>query len=147
MPHTVEFFWWWLQLCFKPHLDRRFAHKVMARQSCGSPNFVNFGTPTWESRDKMTFGSWLVTMQKKNYNGEGDGIPKFEPWWICVCLWFVRAPKVLKLHTNWLAPKPFGRFKLSLSMENNGKVGAQGTLPSSQHFRRVEGRVGTSGWD
>jgi hypothetical protein len=23
-----------------------------------SPNLRNFGTPTWESRDKMTFGCW-----------------------------------------------------------------------------------------
>jgi len=28
----------------------------MGLQSCGSPNLRNFGTPTWESLDKMTFG-------------------------------------------------------------------------------------------
>ncbi len=31
--------------------------------------------------------------------------PKSGPWWIlwiCVCPWLVRAPKALKLHTNWL---------------------------------------------
>jgi hypothetical protein len=41
---------------FKPHLNQRFAHKVMGPQSRRSPNFGNFGTPTWESRDKMSFG-------------------------------------------------------------------------------------------
>ncbi len=38
------------------HLNRRSTHKVMDPQSCGNPNFGNFGTPTWESRDKMPFG-------------------------------------------------------------------------------------------
>ncbi len=47
---------WGLQLCFKPHLNCRSAHKVMGPQSCKNPNFGNFGTPTWESRDKMAFG-------------------------------------------------------------------------------------------
>jgi len=34
----------------------RCARKVMGLQSCGSPSCENFGTPTWESRDKMLFG-------------------------------------------------------------------------------------------
>jgi hypothetical protein len=34
-----------LQLCFRPHPDRRSAHKVIALQSRASPNFGNFGTP------------------------------------------------------------------------------------------------------
>jgi hypothetical protein len=42
---------------FQPHLNRRFLDKVMGPQSHGSPNFGNFETPTWESRDKMSFGS------------------------------------------------------------------------------------------
>jgi hypothetical protein len=45
-----------LQLCFRPHLNRRSAHKVMRPQNHGSPNFGNFGTPIWESRDKKPFG-------------------------------------------------------------------------------------------
>jgi len=45
-----------LQLCFRHHYDRRSAHKVMGLQSHGSPNFGNFGTPIWESRDKKSFG-------------------------------------------------------------------------------------------
>ncbi len=44
-----------LQFCFKPHLNRRFVDKVMAPPSYGSPNFGNFGTPTWESWNKMPF--------------------------------------------------------------------------------------------
>jgi hypothetical protein len=37
-------------------LNLRFAREVMDPQSCESPNFGNFGTPTWEFRDKMPFG-------------------------------------------------------------------------------------------
>jgi hypothetical protein len=37
-------------------------------------------------------------------------------------------------------PKPLARFKLSPNMETVERLGAQGTLPSSQHFRGVEGR-------
>jgi hypothetical protein len=45
-----------LELCFKPHPDRRFAHKVIAQQSYESFDFGIFGTPIWESWDKRPFG-------------------------------------------------------------------------------------------
>jgi hypothetical protein len=35
-----------LQLCCKPHLNRRSTRNVMDPQSHGSPNLGNFGTPT-----------------------------------------------------------------------------------------------------
>ncbi len=38
--------WRGLQLCFRPHLNRRFSRKVMGPQSRGSLNLGNFGTPT-----------------------------------------------------------------------------------------------------
>jgi hypothetical protein len=38
-----------LQLCFRPHHNQRFKHKVMGPQSCGSLNSRNFRTPIWES--------------------------------------------------------------------------------------------------
>jgi hypothetical protein len=41
--------WQGLQLYFRPHLNWRFAHKVMGPQSCGSSSCGNFRTPTWES--------------------------------------------------------------------------------------------------
>jgi hypothetical protein len=47
--------------------------------------------------------------------------PKFGPWWVlwvCVCSWFVRAPKMLKLHTNqlvvWFVQVPVNNWCLSL---------------------------------
>jgi len=51
------------------------AHKVMGLQSYGSPNFENFGTPTWESQDKMTFGCTKYTIRRKVMAS-----PKFGPW-------------------------------------------------------------------
>jgi hypothetical protein len=54
----LESSWRGIQLCFRPHFNQRSAYKVMGLQSHKSPNFENFRTPTWESRDKMTFGCW-----------------------------------------------------------------------------------------
>ncbi len=47
----------------------------------------------------------------------------------------------------WRAPKPLGRLKLSLSMETSERWGVRGMLPSSQHFKGVEGHAGALGWD
>ncbi len=38
-------------------------------------------------------------------------------------------------------------LKCDSQTENNGKRRSRGMFPSSQHFRRVEGRVGALGWD
>ncbi len=48
----LERSWWRLQLCFRPHLNWRFAHNVMGLQSCGIPNFGN---------DIWVLDSWLST--------------------------------------------------------------------------------------
>ncbi len=86
-----------LQLFFRPHFNRRFARKVMGPQSRGSPSCGNFGTPTWESRDKNDI--WVrVLWPGIEYTISENVVasPKSEPWWvlwICVCPWFVRAPK------------------------------------------------------
>ncbi len=52
----LESYWRGIQLCFRPHRNRRFAQEVMRFQSDGSPSCWNFGTPTWESWDKKPFG-------------------------------------------------------------------------------------------
>jgi hypothetical protein len=44
-----------LQVCFRPHPDQRSEQGVVNIQSLGSPNRDNFGTPLWESREKMSF--------------------------------------------------------------------------------------------
>jgi hypothetical protein len=51
----LEKFQWGLQLCLRPYLNPRFAHKVIRPQSRENPNFGNFETPIWELGDKMTF--------------------------------------------------------------------------------------------
>jgi hypothetical protein len=52
---SLESSWQGLQLFFGPHCNRRFAHQVMRPQNYKSPNYGNFGTHTWESRDKNPF--------------------------------------------------------------------------------------------
>jgi hypothetical protein len=44
-----------LQIFFRPRLHWRSSREVMGPQSYKSPNHGNFGTPTWESRDKKPF--------------------------------------------------------------------------------------------
>jgi hypothetical protein len=45
-----------LQDCFKPHPNQRFEQEIMDAQSPGSPTRDSFGTPPWESREKVPFG-------------------------------------------------------------------------------------------
>jgi hypothetical protein len=59
-----------LQLCFKPHLNRRFAHKVMRPQSCQNLNFKNFGTP------KCHLDVGFMERHIVYYKGEGGGFPQ-----------------------------------------------------------------------
>jgi len=81
--HTLESSQRRLQLCFKSHFDPRFARKVMGLQSRKSPNLGDFGTPTWESRDKKPFG--CGPRVEYTINGKVVASPKFESWWVlCV---------------------------------------------------------------
>jgi hypothetical protein len=93
-----------LQLYFKPHPDRRSAHKVIAPQNCRSSNFGNFGTPIWESQDKKAIWMW-ASWRGAEYIIKGKVVasPKSGPWWILwvrICPWLVLAPKVLSQGTN-----------------------------------------------
>jgi hypothetical protein len=104
---------WRLQLCFRLHLDPRSARKVMGLQSCKSPNLGDFGTPTWESRDKKShLDVGPVERCKVYYKGEGGGFPQVRTVvsLMCPCCpWLVLAPKVLQLRTNhfvWVLCRP-----------------------------------------
>jgi hypothetical protein len=46
----------------------------MGPQSCGGPNFGNFGTP----RTKCHLGVGLVVRHRVYYKGEGDGFPQVQ---------------------------------------------------------------------
>jgi hypothetical protein len=101
----LESSWQGLQLCFRPHLNQRSASEVMGPQSHGSPNFGNFGTPTWESQDKCHLDVGLVERHRIYYKGEGGGFPQVRAMVSLVspsCPWFLLAPKVFQLCTNHL---------------------------------------------
>jgi hypothetical protein len=48
----------------------------MGPQSHGRPNSRNFGTPLWESRDKMPFECGPSGEAQSYYKGEGGGFPQ-----------------------------------------------------------------------
>jgi len=85
-----------LQLWFKARPDPSSARGVMTVQSPGTPTRDNFGTPTWESREKESFGCSLGgELQRILYGGR---------WWLPPspgrgessspsCLWLVLTPK------------------------------------------------------
>jgi len=114
-----------LQLWFKPHRDQTWKLGVMSSQSPKTPTRTvlgqfqdNFGTPTWEFREKEPFGCSLSgASQRILYGGR---------WWLppsmghgesCgpKCPWLVPTPKGVpecELTTLWFC---FGcRFKLDL---------------------------------
>jgi len=63
-----------LQDCFRPHPNQRFEQEVMDAQSPESPTRDNFGTPPWESQEKVPFGcSSRRELQRILYGGR---------WWL-----------------------------------------------------------------
>jgi len=62
-----------LQVCFRPHPNRRSEQRVIIIQSLGSPNRGSFGTPPWESQDKKPFGCGC--------HGEAHSILYGGRWW------------------------------------------------------------------
>jgi hypothetical protein len=61
-----------LKLCFRPHCNCRFAHKVMGPQNCRSPNFWKFENPKTKCHLDMGF----MERHKVYYKGEGGGFPQ-----------------------------------------------------------------------
>jgi len=71
---TLESSWRELQDFFRPHPNQRFEQEVMDAQSLGSPTRDNFGTPPWESWEKVSFGCSLHgELQRILYGGR---------WWL-----------------------------------------------------------------
>jgi hypothetical protein len=52
----------------------------MGPQSRKSPNFGNFGTPTWESQDKIHLDVGLMERHRVYYKGKMVASPKYGPW-------------------------------------------------------------------
>jgi hypothetical protein len=59
-----------LQLCFKPHLNRRFAHKTKGPKILGVP----------EQNDIWVLAPWPCI--KYIIGGKVVDSPKFKPWWV-----------------------------------------------------------------
>ncbi len=64
-----------LQLCFKPHPDRRSTHEVIALQGCGSPILGNFRLPFGSLGTKSHLDVGLMERCRVYYKGEGAGFP------------------------------------------------------------------------
>jgi hypothetical protein len=63
-----------LQDCSRPHSNRRSKQEVMDAQSPKSPTRDSFGTPSWESREKVPFRCSLRgELQRILYGGR---------WWL-----------------------------------------------------------------
>jgi hypothetical protein len=85
-----------LQLWLRPHPDPSLGRGATSVQSLGTPTLDSFRTPTWESREKKSFGCSLSgELQRILYGGR---------WWLppnpgrgesCVskCSWLVPTPK------------------------------------------------------
>jgi len=75
----------------------------MGPQSHGNPIYEDFGLPLGSPKTKWHLGAGLMTRYKIHHKGEGGGFPQVRAmmnlvspcWilWVCVCSWFVRAPK------------------------------------------------------
>ncbi len=89
----LESSWQGLQLCFRHHPNKRSAQKIMGLHNRRNPNFENFETPNLgivRQNDIWVQPPWPGT---KNTCG---GFPQV--LWVCVCPWFVHAPKMLQLY-------------------------------------------------
>jgi hypothetical protein len=94
---------WGLQLFLRPHLNRRFARKVMGPQSCKSLNCENFHLGVPRQNDIWVLVLWLGI--ERTIRGKALASPKFGLCWILwikVCPWFILTPKALQLCTNQL---------------------------------------------
>jgi hypothetical protein len=63
-----------LQDCFRPHPNQRYEQEVMDAQSPESVNRNSFGTPPWESQEKVPF--------ECNLDGELQRILYGGRWWL-----------------------------------------------------------------
>jgi hypothetical protein len=95
---SLESSWQGLQLFFRPHLNHKYARKVMGPKVARIPSVRISGLPLGSLGTKwhLGAGSWLGT--RYTIRGKVVAFPKFGPWWILwvwICSWFVLALKVL----------------------------------------------------
>jgi hypothetical protein len=85
----LERSWQELQVCFRPHFNRRSEQKVMTPQSGRSPNRDSFRTPPWESRDKKPFECRCREEAQIILYGGSGGFPRV---WAVVSLVSLESP-------------------------------------------------------
>jgi hypothetical protein len=95
--------WWGLQLCFRLHCNRRFAHEVMRPKVTGVLAVGISGLPLGSFRTKNHLDVALMKRHRIYYKGEGGGFPQVRAVVSLMSLsypWFVLTPKVLQLCNN-----------------------------------------------
>jgi len=70
---ALESYWEELQLWFRPHSNWRSELGDMSVQSPGNSTRDNFGTPPWESQEKVPFGCGSHGVTQRIYGGR---------WWL-----------------------------------------------------------------
>ncbi len=89
-----------LQLCFRPHPNRRSEQEIMNAQSPRSLNRNSFGTPIWESRKESAIRMQVWRWDVENIIwGKVVASPEFKPWWVKWvqgCPWLVLVPRVFQ---------------------------------------------------
>jgi hypothetical protein len=65
-----------LQVCLRPHPNRRSEQRVTNSQNPGNPNRDSFGTPPWESWDKKPFECGCHGITQRILYAEGGGFPQ-----------------------------------------------------------------------
>jgi hypothetical protein len=102
----LERSWGELQLWFRPHSNRRSEPGDMNVQSPVSKSRDSFGTPPWESWEKVPFGcgSRGVT-QRILYGGKVVASLESGPWWVNWVQgrpWLVPTPNECRMDSNQL---------------------------------------------
>jgi hypothetical protein len=73
---SLESSQWGLQLCRKPHLNQRSAHKVWVPKVARVPSLGISGLPLWTPRTKCHLDDGPMANHRVYYKGEGGGFPQ-----------------------------------------------------------------------
>jgi len=101
---SLERFWWGLQLCFRPHLNQNLHTMLWHPKVAEALTLAISGFPFKSLRTKNHLDVGLVERCREYYKGEGGGFPQVRTMvsFVCpCCMWFILAPKVLPLCTNY----------------------------------------------
>ncbi len=94
---------WGLQLCFRPHLNHKFAHKVMGFKVAKIPTVKISRLPLGSPGTKCHLDLGLVERHRVYYKGEGGGFPQVQAMVSLVSpnySWLFLTPKMFQLCTN-----------------------------------------------